>query len=103
MPRVARPRQIAELTGAVRHNPQRYPQEPATAELGDPPEHLSPASRAVWDELVAAAVPGVLRSPDRVLLEITCDSLVQFREDPHRFPVTKLKVLRQCFARLGLT
>lgn len=101
MPKVRRPRALAELTGAVRRNPQRYRPEVATQPLGDPPAHLAAGELAAWHELVAADRAGCIRAPDRVLLEITAVLLARYRTTDD-FPVTLLRVLRQCLARLGL-
>jgi len=53
MGRIKQPRELAELSGAVRKIPQRYrkviPKHPEP--LGDPPDHLTADEKAAWHEI----------------------------------------------------
>ena len=71
MARHAQPRQVAELKGADKKNPQRYRLEPpkTALPLGTAPEHMTDAAKAVWFELETYAPNGVLAGADRLMLE----------------------------------
>lgn len=105
MARIAQPREVAELKGATRHDPQRYKKQPAKSEfpIGQAPDHLSETEKAVWFELETYAAKGVLTGGDRMLLEVTCVLVAQFRLDPKEFAAARLGHLIGCLARLGLT
>lgn len=105
MSRVAQPREVAELKGLVQHNPQRYRKQPAKSEfaLGQCPDYLDDGSKAVWFELETYAAKGVLTGGDRMVLELTCALMSEFRDEPRKFAAAKIGHLISCFARLGLT
>jgi phage terminase small subunit len=105
MARLPQPREIAELKGADRKDPQRYAREvpKSDAPLGDPPAHLAPEATACWHELAAMALPGVLTGADRVMLEILAGLLAEYRADPSTFRPARLTLLFGALARLGLT
>lgn len=105
MTRIAQPREVAELKGATKHDPQRYRKEPAKSEfaLGAAPDHLSALEKGVWFELETYAAKGVLTGGDRLVLEMTSVLVAQFRADKKGFPAAKIGHLIGCLARLGLT
>jgi hypothetical protein len=105
MARHAQPREVAELKGATRANPQRYRAVPPAVELplGDAPEHMHESARAVWFELSTYAPKGVLKGADRATLEVLSNLFAEYREDPRAFAVGKYAHLIGCFARLGMT
>jgi hypothetical protein len=105
MGRHAQPREVAELKGATRHNPQRYRGTPAKNEypVGDAPEHLPEDARAVWFELSALSLPGVLTGADRLLMEIVSNLVAEYRRDPDNFKVGKHSVLKGHMATMGIT
>lgn len=105
MARHTQPRELAELKGAHKANPQRYRKEAPKSEyaLGSAPDHLSPGAKAVWFELETYALTGVLTGADRLIMETTSVLVSQFRADPEGFPGNRLGHLIGCLARLGLT
>lgn len=105
MARHAQPREVAELKGATRKNPQRYRNEPPACEqpLGEAPQHLDEDERAAWFEIAALAPKGVLKGADRLLLELTSSLLAEFRSDRRSFPAARIGHMVGCFARLGMS
>src|SRR5690606_10751827 len=83
MARHAQPREVAELKGATRKNPQRYRKTPPACEqpLGTAPDHMGEHAKACWFEIETYAPSGVLRGADRLLLEIASELLAEFRAD----------------------
>lgn len=105
MARHAQPREVAELKGATRKNPQRYRTEPPKVELplGEAPAHMSDAARACWFEISTFAPAGVLKGADRLVLELASGLLAEYREDPKGFAVGKYTHLIGLLARLGMS
>lgn len=105
MARHAQPRELAELKGATAHDPQRYREEPPKSDipLGNAPEHLNEAQKAVWFELATYALPGVMTGADRLVLETLTVLVTQFRSDPEGMPAPKMGHMIGCLARLGMT
>jgi hypothetical protein len=105
MARHAQPREVAELKGATRHDPQRYTMEPVKSEfeLGQAPQHLSPAAQAAWFELSTYAPKGVLTGGERLLIEVTANLIAEYREDPRAFAAAKIGHLIGSLARLGMS
>jgi len=99
------PRELAELKGATKKDPQRYKKEaPTTGKaLGKPPAHLPEDVVTVWKELEKCSLPGVLTSADRFVLEVAASLLVEFRANRAEFKAAKYSHLIGCLARLGLT
>lgn len=105
MARHPQPRELAELKGATRQNPQRYRKEVPAVEqpLGQAPEHLGAKAKETWFELAGLAPTGVLKGSDRVMLEVASVLLVSFRSDPDEFPASKMTHLIGILARLGMS
>lgn len=105
MARIPQPREVAELKGADKRNPQRYRKEPAKSayELGQPPDYMAADAKAVWFELETYTASGVLTGGDRLVLEVTATLVAEFRRDPTEFSAAKIGHLIGCLARLGLT
>jgi hypothetical protein len=105
MARHPQPREIAEIKGATRQNPQRYRKEVPAVEqpLGKAPERLNAEEKATWFELSSLAPTGVLRGSDRVMLEVAAVLLVKWRADPDDFPSSKMTHLIGILARLGMS
>jgi phage terminase small subunit len=99
------PRELAELKGATKKDPQRYKKEaPTTGKaLGKPPAHLPEDVVTVWKELEKCSLPGVLTSADRFVLEVAASLLAEFRANRADFKAAKYSHLIGCLARLGLT
>ena len=105
MGRIQQPRELAELKGATKHDPQRYIIEPSKSafELGRPPNILGESAKEVWAELQTYALPGVLTGSERFIFEITSNLIVEYRADPASFSSAKMNNLIGCLARLGMT
>lgn len=105
MARIPQPREVAELKGSDRKNPQRYRKQPAKSgyELGLPPDYMEGDAKAVWFELDTYAAAGVLTGGDRLVLEVTATLIAEFRRAPAEFSAAKIGHLVGCLARLGLT
>ncbi len=105
MARHRQPRELAELKGATKKDPQRYKKEaPKTGKaLGKVPSHLPVEVAEVWKELEKCALPGVLTSADRFIMEVASSLLSEFRVKPGEFVAAKYTHLIGCLARLGLT
>lgn len=105
MARHRQPRELAELKGATKKDPQRYKNEaPKTnSPLGKAPAHLPTEVAVVWKELEKCALPGVLTSADRFIMEVASSLLSEFRANRGEFVAAKYSHLIGCLARLGLT
>ncbi len=104
MARHAQPREVAELKGAHKQNPQRYRGEvvKSSTPLGTAPEYMSEDAKAVWFELEAFSLPGVLTGSDRLVMEIVSNMVAEYRRGPDEFPSSKHSVLKGHIATLGL-
>lgn len=105
MPRHTQPREIAELKGAVRHDPQRYARAEAKSDfpLGEMPSHLSPEAREVWFELETYAAKGVLTGGDRMIMATLCELFAEFKESPRDMAANRIGQMISCMGRLGLS
>ena len=105
MPRHKQPREVAELKGAVRHDPQRYENEPpkSTLPLGDMPEWLTEAAKPVWFELEAYAAAGVLTGADRIVLGALAELVAEFREGPRDMPAARIGQMVGLLGRVGMS
>lgn len=105
MARVPQPRELAELKGATRHDPQRYRKQPAKSArpLGNPPGSFAGEELRAWVELEECAAAGVLTGADRAVLEMTCRLIAEMRTDFKAMPAARITALISCLARLGLT
>lgn len=99
------PVEVHRKRGTYRQDRHGQLSEPSLEELpliGDAPAHLTEREKAIWTELCLAAVPGVLRAPDAIYLEIVVGLLDSYRHDPE-FKVGQLNQLTKCLAQLGFT
>lgn len=105
MARIPQPREIAELKGSDKKNPQRYRNIVPKQEmpLGNAPDYLASDAQKVWFELEAYALPGVLTGAERVLFEITSNLIAEYRRDPIEFQVGKYGHLITCLGKLGMS
>lgn len=106
MARISQPKELAELKGANKKNPQRYVKETPKNEmgLGEPPDHMiMDGAREAWREIEAHALPGVLTASERFYMEIASNLLAEYRARPTFFETGKLAHLIGIFARLGLS
>jgi hypothetical protein len=112
-----RPRQPLahhEATGAISKNPGRFLDRAAeprpTSPLGDPPEWflkkesgVSVAHLAIWRELEAQALEGVLTGSDRFIFESTCRLMYRIRSGSPPPGTGDFAQLKACLSELGLT
>jgi len=105
MPRHTQPREIAELTGAVAKNPQRYRNNPPKQSLGigDAPEDMTPEEQACWFELVAMVPPGILTFSERPLMDALASLYAEYKEDRREFGAAKRKDFISLCARFGMS
>lgn len=105
MARHAQPREVAELKGAHKKDPQRYRGETPKANLplGEAPDHMNGKAQSCWFELSTYALPGVLTGADRVMLEMASNLLAEYRVDPTEFSVGKYTHLIGLLARFGMS
>lgn len=105
MARHAQPREVAELKGATKKNPQRYKTAPpkSSKPLGGAPNWCEKIEKAAWVDLQRMTPAGVLTFADRAVMELSSALLSQFRADRLNFPAAKMTHLVGCLARLGLT
>lgn len=72
--------------------------------LGAAPSHLTPAQKAVWEEIASDAPPGVLFRSDRATLELAAVCMEELRRvGVARLASDKLAHLRMALSDLGLT
>lgn len=105
MARHKQPREVAELKGAHKKNPQRYRSAPPKNDkaLGKPPTHLSLDAKNIWFELQKIAPPGVLTASERIAFEMLSNLLAEYRAKPAEFPTGKYSHVISLLARLGMT
>ena len=105
MARNPQPREVAELKGATKQNPQRYRNEVPKSDLplGVAPEHMTDEARSAWFEIESYAIPGVLTAADRIYMEMIANLLADYREDPSNFPCNKIGQMVSILARFGMS
>lgn len=105
MARQPQPREVADLKGATRQNPQRYKAVVPKSDLpiGEPSPGLSEAELICWAELQKYALPGVLTGSERWAAELAVSLMAEFRSDRTGFPATKIVQLRGLLATFGMT
>lgn len=105
MARHSQPVELALLKGADRAHPERYKKEVPKLDmaLGDAPAHLAEDVKAIWFEMAAYCLPGVMTAADRLLFEVTCTLFAEYRRDPDKFTVGKYGPLIGNLARFGLS
>lgn len=96
---------MAELKGATKKNPQRYRGEVPKSEMaiGQAPDHMSKEAKSVWFEIESVVVPGILTAPDRLMMELLCNLVAEYRKDPDGFAVGKYNHIISCAARFGMS
>ncbi|SRR5581483_6626835 len=103
MARPRTPTRILELKGAFRKHPERRrPGEPKpTGPIGDPPEHLSDAEKALWYEIVGNLPSGVAANCDRLAMEIMAKLMLRFRAEED-CPLAVVERLDRLLDRFGM-
>jgi hypothetical protein len=102
---ITQPREIAELKGADKKNPQRYRNEvPKNSNpVGLAPEDMTPEQQKCYFELTSYAIPNVLTQADSTIVELAASLLAEFRKDRSKFPANKIGHLMSCLTHLGMT
>lgn len=104
MPRPRTATNVLKMQGAFKKDPQREREDaPLAGPIGDAPGHMCEEAKRVWDEMVRNAPIGVLGASDRVLLEVTCNMIVDQRREGVEYPPTKVNTLKQLLGQLGFT
>ena len=104
MGRARKPTKILELTGRLKHDPQRRQgNEPAPAGVfpAKPPGHLDEPQAAAWVEIVAAVPAGVLSNADIFIVEVAAALLAEYRSDRQGMPTTRIARLTGELNKLG--
>lgn len=105
MGRPRKPKNVLILQGAHKKHPERMreregePEE--TRPLGLPPEHLTAAAAACWDEITHHSIPGVLGLSDRVSVELASVLLAKVRTGEYRG--YELSQLTKLLGKFGMT
>lgn len=114
------PLALAKLKGSTKKNPARYKEAVAAEkaaeeeakkgisvavvdEIGPPPEYMGEMAKKIWKELVDSVPPKILKRSDRMLMEVACNMMCDYRISPQNFPVSKYPHLFRCLASMGLT
>ena len=99
------PLELAELKGAVKHDPQRYRGTVAKhpEAVGEPPALLSDNELLAWQEVSARALPGVLTKTDAFFVEFSARHLAEYRENPTEFPAARFRNLLSVLSKLGFS
>lgn len=105
MARHAQPREVAELKGAHKKDPQRYRGEVLKADkpIGQPYLRMRNEAKEVWKELTESIPPGVLTVADRQMFKVLCNLIAEYDDDPSEFAVGKYTHLIGLSARFGMT
>jgi hypothetical protein len=107
MARPRKPTTVLELTGAYRKDPQRRADRANEPEslgpIGAAPLHFSEELKAIWNELVALASPGVLTVSDRLTVEVTCRMVLRVRREDSAWGSADVNVLMRCLSLMGMT
>jgi hypothetical protein len=112
MSRPRKPTAVLEASGAFDKNPSRAfdrMNEPRpTTSLGPPPDWflkkesgVSQSHLAIWRELEAQAIEGVLTGSDRFIFESTCRLMYRVRSNTAT--TGDFAQLKACLSELGLT
>jgi phage terminase small subunit len=105
MPRHKQPREVAELKGATKKDPQRYRKQTPKSEhaLGEIPAWLSAGAKVVWFELEAYAASGVLTGADRMVMATLSELVAEFREGPREMSAARIGQMVGLLGRLGMS
>lgn len=103
MPRPRKPTAQLELSGAFAKNPNRRRKDPATTgPIGDPPPSMHLKFHAIWYEVAGYAPVDVLRSRDRIILELAVRVLYTIRS-ADKVEAAMSSQLKACLSSMGMT
>lgn len=107
MPAVRQATAVLEAKGSFGRHPERArkrAREPRGARgIGPAPAHMSDVERAIWDEIIENAHPGVWDSSHRMFLEGLCVQIARFRADRTSFGTKSMMVLLTQLRQAGMT
>jgi len=94
----------AILTGARDRNPQRYRGEAPKSDypVGNPPDSMPRDVKMIWPEILEQCADGVMTAGERIMLELACYLIYEFRAMPGEFPSAKMTNLRGILGSFGL-
>jgi hypothetical protein len=105
MPRPPAPIERLKLKGTLTRDPMRYAHryaEPVPKlSIGFAPKCFTKELAAIWNELRAQSLPGVLGNSDRQLVELTCILIEKSRAND--INVAERGQLLTCLTYLGMT
>lgn len=101
MPKQRKSAAAIALAGGNAHKPRRE-DVVGTGAVGPWRERSADPSQ-IWDEIVAAAPPGLLTASDRLAVEAATRLIADMRGDPTKFSTAKGTLLVSILSRLGLT
>lgn len=74
------PTNVLLLRDSFKKHPERRREDPPTeAGLGDAPDFFDKSEAAIWEEIKAQAMPGVLCRSDRLCIEMLVPLIVRMR------------------------
>ena len=99
------PEERAKLTGSDKKNPERFraATPKSSLPLGNPPDRMGDDAQAMWFEIAAYCLPGVMTGSDRMMLEIVSNLMADYVKDPDKFAATKYNPMIGLLARFGLS
>src|SRR5687767_10611729 len=105
MPRHKQPREVVELKGATRHDPQRYAKQVPKSEtpLGEAPDWLTVEAKPVWFELKTYALPCVMTGDDRMAHATLSELVAEFRANPREMSAARIGQMVGLLGRLGMS
>lgn len=96
------PASVLEAKGAFTKDPQRKRIDPVSSgELGEAPSYFSDEQRTIWNELKETLPPGLAKSADRMMAEISVRLMHKFRTSG--LTASELSQLINALGRLGLS
>lgn len=102
-----KPLELAKLDGSYAQNPKRYQQRLVSPRsdlpLGDCRAEMLPEARAVWHELVATLPSIILTGADRIALEVLCNLVAEYRQDPAAFNAARVAQMLNLMGRFGMS
>jgi len=97
MGRKHKPRELAELEGAIKKNPQRYRDPVPTASSNEPqrPEHLTTEAGSEWDRMEQVMrSAGLWSASYQVTIELYCETYANYRKSLTLVEKTGLALVR---------
>lgn len=99
-----KPTAVHEAKGSYVKDPQRRRKtEPKPRKgIGSAPVKTSTEFAEVWDEIVDNICPGVLGNSDRIHMEMTVNTLIEYRRDPEGMSAANKTLLKSLLGHMGM-